>query len=107
MCEGQHRRYWATGLPGWMRGGGRGWSDWGHPWHGSEHGRGHGHGECAYGPAWAEGGPYGFGRWSGEPTAEDELAFLKGEAESLKHYLEGIERRMTELEKASAAHDSS
>jgi len=51
-------------------------------------------------------GPYGFGPWRGEPTAEDELAFLKGEAETLKHYLEGIERRITELEKASAARDT-
>ena len=103
MCEGQHRRYWATGLPGWMRGGGRGWSGRGYPWHGSEHG----HGECACGPEWAGGGPYAFRPWSGEPTAEDELAFLRDEAESLKHYLEGIERRITELEKASAARDTS
>jgi hypothetical protein len=100
MCEGQHWRYWATGVPGWMRGGGRGW---GHPWHDPWHR----HGPYAYGPEWAGADPYGFGPWRGEPTAEDELAFLKEEAGSLKHYLEGIERRMTELEKVSAARDTS
>lgn len=98
--RGGHRwRYWATGLPGWMRGGGWGWPGWAHRWHG--------HPAYAYGPEWAEAGPYGFGPWSGEPTAENELASLRDEAESLKHYLEGIERRMTELEKASSAHGSS
>lgn len=102
MREGHRRRYWATGVPGWMRGGGRGWSDWGNPGHGFEHG----HGACAFRPEWAGGGPYAFRPWSGRPTAEDELAFLKGEAEAVKHYLEGIERRMTELEKASSAHDT-
>lgn len=100
MCEGHRRRYWATGLPGWMRGGGRGWSGWGHPWHASEHSVG----ACACGPEWVGGGPHAFRPWWGEPSAEDELAILKGEAETVKHYLEGIERRMTELEKASAAH---
>jgi hypothetical protein len=94
MCEGQHWSYWATGLPGWMRGGGR-------------HRR-YGHPSYAYRPeSWPGASPYGFGPWRGEPNAEDELAFLKEEAESLKHYLEGIERRMTELEKVSAARDTS
>lgn len=100
MREGQRRRYWATGVPGWMRGGSWGWG------HGGSQ-RWHGHPTYPYGPEWAAAGPYGFGYWSGEPTAEDELAFLKGEAEALKHYLEGIERRVTELEKASAAHGDS
>jgi hypothetical protein len=82
-----------------MRGGGWGRGrGWGHAWHG--------HGAYAYGPEWAGAGTYEFGPWSGEPTAEDEVAFLRDEAESLKHYLEGIERRMTELEKASAARDT-
>jgi hypothetical protein len=102
MCEGHRWRCRATGLPGWMRGGGRGWFARGHP----RHGPWHGHPSYAYGPEWAGAGPYGLGPWRGEPTAEDELAFLKEEAESLKHYLEGIERRMTELEKASAARDT-
>jgi hypothetical protein len=99
MCGGHRWRYWATGLPGWMRGGGRRWPGEGHRWHG--------HPAYAYGPEWAGAGAYGFGPWSGEPIAEDELTFLKSEAESLKHYLEGIERRITELERASAAHDAS
>jgi hypothetical protein len=33
--------------------------------------------------------------------AEDELAFLREEAEGLKHHLEGIERRISELEKTA------
>jgi hypothetical protein len=102
--HGGHRwRYRATGLPGWMRGGGRGGPGWGHP----SYGPWHGHGPYAHDPEWAGAGPYGFGPWSREPTAEDEVAFLKDEAGSLKHYLEGIERRITELDKASAAHDTS
>lgn len=106
MCEGHRWNYWATGLPGWMRGGGWGRSGRGHPRHGSWHG----HPSYAYGPEWAEAGPYGFGPWGpwrGEPTAEDELAFLKEEAEALKRYLEGIERRMTEIEKASGSRGTS
>jgi hypothetical protein len=94
MCEGHRRSHWTAGVPGWMRGGGRGWRGGGYRWRG--------HPSYAYGPEWAGVGPCGFGAWSGEPTAEDELAFLKDEAESLNHHLEGIERRMTELEKASA-----
>jgi hypothetical protein len=91
MCRGYRWRYWATGLPGWMRGGGWGGPGWGHP--------GHGPWGYAHGPAWAGGSPYGFGSWGGTPTAEDEMAFLRDEAEGLKHYLEGIERRISELEK--------
>jgi hypothetical protein len=107
MCEGQHRRYWATGLPGWMRGGGRGGPGWGHRSHGPWHEHGHGHGECGCAPDLAEPGRCECGRWRDEPTGEGELAFLKIEAGALRHYLEGIERRITELEKASAAHASS
>jgi len=103
MCEGQHRRYWATGLPGWMRGGGRGGPGWGH----RSHGPWQSHGPYAYGAEWPQRGRCECDCGRGEPTAQDELAFLKGEAETLKHYLEGIERRMTELEKAGAAHDTS
>jgi hypothetical protein len=101
--HGGHRwRYWATGLPGRMRGGGWGWGrGWGLPWHDPWHG----YGSYAYG-RWVGAGPYVFGPWRGEPTAKDELTFLKQEAESLKHYLEGIKRRMTELEKAGAIRDA-
>jgi hypothetical protein len=76
-----------------MRGGGWGGSDWGPP--------GHGPWGYAYRPAWAGASPYGFGPWGGAPAAEDEMAFLRNEAEGLKHYLEGIERRISELEKTA------
>lgn len=95
MYGGHRWRYWATGLPGWMRGGGRGWPGWSHHWHGPWHG----YPAYVYDPEWAGAGPYGFDPSSGESTAEDELAFLRDEAESLKHYLEGIERRIGELQK--------
>jgi hypothetical protein len=98
MYGGHRWRYWATDLPGWMRGGGWGWGHgWGHHWHGPWHG----YPAYVYGPEWARAGPYEFGPWSGESTAEDELASLRDEAESVKHYLEGIERRIGELEKTS------
>jgi hypothetical protein len=102
MCGGHRWRYWATGLPGWMTPGAWGWGrGWGHPWHDPWHG----HGPYAYGQ-WVGAGPYVFGLWRGEPTAKDELAFLKEEAESHRHYLEGIERRITELERASVIRDA-
>jgi len=84
--------YHLTGLPGWMRGGGRGWggAGWGY-------GGGPGYG---VGPEYGV-GPYWAGPWGAAPTAEDEAAFLKDEAESLRSYLEGIERRISELEKTS------
>jgi len=82
--------YHLTGLPGWMRG--RGWGGPGAGW---------GYGG---GPAYAA-GPYAAGIWGAAPTAaptvEDEAAFLKEEAESVRNYLEGIERRISELEKTS------
>jgi hypothetical protein len=89
---------WPYGPPGW--GMGRGW---GRGW-GPGRGRGWGPGRgLAYGadPGYGA-GPYWAGPWAGAPTAEDELAFLRDEAEGLKHYLEGIERRISELEKTSA-----
>ena len=93
MYGGHRWRYWATGLPGWMRGGGWGW---GHGW-GRGRGRGWGYGA---GP-WYGADPYGAGTWGAAPTVEDEAAFLKEEAESVRTYLEGIERRISELEKPS------
>ena len=94
MCEGQRERHRAAGLAGRTKGRSRGRPGWGHP----QHGRG----PYARGPERTGGGPYGFGPWRGEPTADDEQTFLKREVEALKHYLEGIERRVEELEKASA-----
>ena len=100
---------WMYGPPGWGRGWGRGW---GHGW-----GRGWGPGwgyaagpEYGAGPVYAAGpeygaGPYAAGTWGAAPTAaptvEDEAAFLKEEAQSVRTYLEGIERRISELEKTS------
>ena len=43
--------------------------------------------------------PMGLGHCRSETTTEGELTFLKDEAEGLKHYLEGIERRISELQK--------
>jgi len=114
MGRGYRWMYHLTGLPGWMRG--RGWGGpgggWGRGW-----GRGWGPGwgyaagpEYGAGPAYAAGpeygaGPYAAGIWGAAPTAaptvEDEAAFLKEEAESVRSYLEGIERRISELEKTS------
>ena len=93
MCRGYRWKYWSTGLPGWMRGGGWGGHGRGHP--------GHGPWGYAYAPGWAGAGPYAFDPWGAAPTAEDEVAFLKDEAEALKNYLEGIERRISELEKTA------
>jgi hypothetical protein len=36
--------------------------------------------------------------WGAFPAKEDELAFLKDEAESAREYLEEVERRISELE---------
>jgi len=98
MCGGYRWRYWATGVPGWMRGGGWGSPGWAHHGHGPEHGPCCGH---AYEPERAGARPHGPGHCRCEPTAEDEVAFLKEEADGLRHYLEGIERRISELQKTS------
>ncbi len=86
MGRGYRWMYHLTGLPGWMRGGGRAW-----------HGPGCWH---SVGPGYSA-GPYWPGPWGAAPTAEDEVAFLKDEAEALRNHLEGIERRISELEKPS------
>jgi hypothetical protein len=95
MCGGNRWRCGATDVPGWMRGG-TGSSHWAHHGHGQEHGPccEHGH-EVERTGAW----PHGLGRCGCESTVEDEVAFLRQEAKRLKHYLEGIERRISELEK--------
>ena len=69
--RGWRNWYWATGVPGWWR--------------------------AAYGyPA--------FGGWgwsySGEVSSQEEISFLRAEAESLKRELEEIQRRIVTLEKA-------
>ena len=45
--------------------------------------------------------PHGFGHCRCESTAEDEVAFLREEADGLRHYLEGIERRISDLQKTA------
>ena len=97
MCGGNRWRYWATGVPGWMRGG-VGSPHRGHHGHGQEHGCccGHGH---EHGGAGAR--AHGSGGCGCESTAEDEVARLTQEAEGLRHYLEGIERRISELQKTA------
>jgi hypothetical protein len=83
MRRGHRWMYWATGLPGWMR--------YGAGYHGGPWGYGPG-------PGWAGGMPYAYGPWEARPTKEDELAFLKDEAESVREYLEEVEQRISELE---------
>jgi hypothetical protein len=102
MGRGYRWMYHATGLPGWMRGRGWGWpgGGWGGGW-GAGWGHAHGPRAHAYGPSWGGPGAYGFAPWGAAPTAEDEVTFLKDEAEALRSDLEGIERRIAELEKTS------
>jgi len=45
-------------------------------------------------------GPYGAGPWAAPPTAEDEIASLKDEADSLREYLRELEQRISESEKS-------
>jgi hypothetical protein len=109
MGRGYRWMYHLTGLPGWMRG--RGWGGpgggWGRGWGGPGAGWGYGGGPAyAAGPGYAAGpeygaGPYWPGPWGATPSVEDEAAFLKEEAEAVRSYLEGIERRISELEKTS------
>jgi hypothetical protein len=93
MRRGYRNMYRATGLPGWMR-----------------HGAGYGRGPWGYeaGPCWGPAGPYWCGPlWGAFPTKEEELAFLKDEAESVKEYLEEVERRISELETVETREGSS
>lgn len=70
---------WGFGLRSRFWGGGRGWRHWFY----------------ATGlPGWARAG-YGFV----PPTTEQELTWLKNEAEFLKNQLDAVNRRITELEK--------
>jgi len=101
---------WGPGW-GWGRGGGwgRGWGrggGWGRGWGrgggwGPGGGWGYGGGPWYGADPWYGAGPYGAGTWGAAPTVEGEAAFLKEEAESVRTYLEGIERRISELEKPS------
>lgn len=93
MRRGYRRMYRATGLPGWAR-----------------YGAGYGRGAWGYeaGPCWGSSGPYWCGPlWGAFPTKKEELAFLKGEAESAREYLEEVERRIGELETVETKEGSS
>lgn len=72
---GRRNWFYATGLTGWQRGA------YGYPPYG---------GGMPYAPA--------FYRYATSPSKEDELNALKGQAEYLKDSLEGIKKRMGELE---------
>jgi len=92
MRRGYRNMYRATGLPGWMR-------------YGASSGRGPWGYEA--GPCWGPAGPYWCGPlWGAFPAKEDELAFLKDEAESAREYLEEVERRISELETVEAKEGS-
>jgi len=45
-------------------------------------------------------GPYWGSSWAAPPTAEDEIASLKDEADSIRKYLRQLEQRISELEKS-------
>jgi len=86
------RGFGGRGRGFWGRGGGRGWRNWFY----------------ATGlPGWARAG-YGWPVWSGVPfgldaptvTAEQELDGLKQQAEYFQNALDGISKRIEELEKA-------
>lgn len=72
--RGFRNRYYATGLPGWARGG------WG---------------PAPYGPPYASEAPYQ------APTGESEAAVLRSQAEYLQGALADVKKRLDELEKQS------
>ena len=98
------RGFWGRGGRGrgfWGRGGGRGWRHW----------------YYATGlPGWAR-APYGFPVWSGSainppyaaaysgPDKEQELQMLKDQADYFTENLEGIKKRIEELESKSEANE--
>lgn len=71
---GRRNRFYATGLTGWQRAG-LGWPGYGVP--------------------------YGVAAFAG-PTKEQELDALKGQAEYLEDALDGIRKRIEELQTAAA-----
>jgi hypothetical protein len=71
--RGWRNMYYATGMPGWARYG--------------------------YGPAWGPPPAGGFGAYGAPSTPEEEVEFLRSQAEMLKGELDGISERIKELEK--------
>ena len=78
--RGRRNRFYATGLTGWQRAG-MGWPAYGAP--------------LVYGTPYAA--PFG-----PAATKDQELDALKGQAEYFEDALEGIRKRIGELEKAAA-----
>jgi len=76
--RGFRNRYYATGMPGWQRGG-PGWGGWG-AW-----------------PAAPWGGPAPYGAYGAGPAADQGLEFLRGEAQRLEAMLADIHQRIDEL----------
>ena len=79
---GRRNWFYATGLPGWQRFGA------GYPAYG---------GAMPYGGATRYRVPYG-APYDPAPTKEQELDILKGQAEYFEDALDGIKKRITELE---------
>jgi len=109
-------------VPGYMNPvGGRGYGGWGRGFRGGGFGRGRGFGwgRAGYGmPAWGGGvSPYAYGgavnpyAYGGAPpfapglTAQQELDGLKGQAEYLEDSLDGIKKRIEELETQKSSKD--
>ncbi|KPJ60646.1 MAG: hypothetical protein AMJ46_05120 [Latescibacteria bacterium DG_63] len=94
---GRGRGWFGGGRGGW---GGRGWGGGGRGWR---------HRFWATGvPGWGVGG-YGYPAFAGwpyplmsEPTAGEEMEFLKEQAEALKEELKEIEKRLDTVKKAQA-----
>ena len=82
---GRHNWFYATGLPGWQRFGAS------YPAYG---------GAVPYGGATQYGVPYG-APYGPATTKEQELDMLKGQAEYFEDALDGIKKRITELEAKS------
>jgi hypothetical protein len=74
----------------WRRGRGGGW--------GGSWGRGRGWGRGFYAAGRAYGAPYGYAPY-GAPSTEEEVAYLRNQAEWLRDTLEAITNRIEELER--------
>ena len=74
---GRRNGFYATGLPGWQRFG-------------------------AGGPAYGGAAPYGAPNSGPAATKQQELDMLKGQVEYFEDALDGIKKRITELEAESA-----
>jgi hypothetical protein len=69
--RGWRHQYYATGMPGWARFG--------------------------YSPAWGTPPAVPYGPYGAPPTPEQEVEFLKAQAEGLKEQLDAIGKRIAEL----------